>query len=559
MFAYYSKWIPKFSEKIRRLVNCKVFPMAPELIQDFNNLRNCVVKSFVVDVEEDIPFCVETDASDVAIAATLTQNKRPVAFFSRTLTKSEQHHSAVEKEAYAIIEALRKWRHYLIGRKFQLITDQKSISYMFNIRHPGKIKNEKFTRWRLELAPYNYDIIYRPGKENVAADALSRTCGSLHTFDRLVHYHKALCHPGITRMAHWVKNQNLPYSIDEIRRVTSSCRTCSEIKPRFHNKRSTLIKATAPFERLSVDFKGPLPSNTPRKYLLTVVDEYSRFPFAIPCNDLSSTTVIQALNQIFTLFGYPSYIHTDRGTSFISRELQSFLHSNGVATSRTTPYNPCGNGQVECYNGIIWRTVSLALKTKGLVITQWEKVLPEALHSIRTLLCTATNATPHERMFYHKRRASSGVTLPSWLTTPGKILMKNHVRQSKYDPLVQEVTLLEANPDYALVQLPDGKETTVNLRHLAPAGDIVNNEPNLEDVNFPNLADDPNQHTEASEDTQLNLTPEDSPEKNMNDQDLPQVNPIWTPPRSPPRPQPPLRRSSRTTRPSEYLKDYVLK
>ena len=58
----------------------------------------------------------------------------------------------MKKEAYAIIEALRKWRHYLIGRQIQLITDQKYVAFMFDIKHAGKVKNIKIIRWRMELS-----------------------------------------------------------------------------------------------------------------------------------------------------------------------------------------------------------------------------------------------------------------------------------------------------------------------------------------------------------------------------------------------------------------------
>lgn len=76
---------------------------------------------------------METDASDDDIATTLTQDGRPVAFFSRVLSGPEQKHSSVEKEAYAIVEAIRKWRNYLLGRHFHLITDQRSVAFMFNL------------------------------------------------------------------------------------------------------------------------------------------------------------------------------------------------------------------------------------------------------------------------------------------------------------------------------------------------------------------------------------------------------------------------------------------
>ncbi|KAF2890057.1 hypothetical protein ILUMI_16116, partial [Ignelater luminosus] len=171
------------------------------------------------------------------------------------------------------------------------------------------------------------------------------------------------------------------------------------LKPRFNKHQGTLIKSTTAFERLNIDFKEPLPTKTRNSYILTVIDEYSRFPFAIPCPDTTSSTVIKSLTQIFNMYETPAYIHSDRGTSFISQEVKNFLTTNGIASSRTTPYNPQGNGQAERYNGIIWKTVQLALKNRNLPVSHWEDVLNESLYSIRSLLCTAINETPHERMF----------------------------------------------------------------------------------------------------------------------------------------------------------------
>ena len=74
---------------------------------------------------------VETDASDSALSASLNQGGKPIAFFSRTLKPHERRLCPVEKEACAIVEACRKWRHYLTGRHFLLITDQQAVSYMF--------------------------------------------------------------------------------------------------------------------------------------------------------------------------------------------------------------------------------------------------------------------------------------------------------------------------------------------------------------------------------------------------------------------------------------------
>ena len=164
---------------------------------------------------------VETDASDVALAATLTQAGRHVAFFSRVLNASEQKYAAVEKEAHAIVDALRKLKHYLAGKHFTLITDQQSVAFMFSQVHTGKIKNDKIQRWRLELSCFDFDVVYRPGKDNVAADTLSRMslCSALD-LNKLTELHNALCHPGVTRMAHFVRCRNLPFSVDDVKRVT---------------------------------------------------------------------------------------------------------------------------------------------------------------------------------------------------------------------------------------------------------------------------------------------------------------------------------------------------
>ena len=75
---------------------------------------------------------------------------------------------------------------------------------------------------------------------------------------------------------------------------------------------------------------------------------------------------------------------------------------------------------------------------------------------------TATNSTPHKRFFIFQRRTSSENSMPSWLCNPGPILMKRNVRNSKHDPLVDEVELLEANPQYTHVRLPNGRDHCFN-------------------------------------------------------------------------------------------------
>ena len=385
---------PAIPKKVRPLIKSQSFPLSYEAIFAIKTFKYTLASATLQPNDFSQPLTKETDASEFAIASTLNQDGRAVAFHSRTLSLNEQRHSAIEKEAYAIVEALRKWRHLLIGRHFTIVTDPKSVSFIFDAKHSSKIKNEKIFRWRLELSSFSYTVLHRPGKQNTGPDTLSRGfCGNIGA-DHLRNLHNALCHPGVTRINHFVRSKNLPYSISEIRQMTSNCEICLELKPNFAQLETRqLIKATQVFERLNLDFKGPLPSNSRNRYFLTVIDEYSRFPFAFPCADLTPTSVIKCLQQLFSVFGMSAYIYSDRWSSFQSNELKAWLQSHGVAISRTTSYYPQGNGQCEKYNGTIWKAVQAALKSRNLPLTHWKVVLQNTLHSIRSLLCTSINSS----------------------------------------------------------------------------------------------------------------------------------------------------------------------
>ena len=160
---YYTKWIPRFSEKIRPLAETVSFPLANGALTAFNTLKNELGDVVLSPIDEDAPYVVECDASEVTISASLNLNGRPVAFMSKTLSKIERGHPAVEEEALAIIEAVRKWNHLLSRQTFTLITDQQSVSFMFDNRKRSEIKNNKIQSSLIELAEFSYTIQYREG------------------------------------------------------------------------------------------------------------------------------------------------------------------------------------------------------------------------------------------------------------------------------------------------------------------------------------------------------------------------------------------------------------
>lgn len=117
------------------------------------------------------PFVIEADACEVGIGAVLMQAGRPIAYYSKALGPKAAAQSIYEKEAMAILEALKRWRHYVLGGELVIKTDQQSLKYMMNQRLVEGIQHKLL----LKLMEYNYTIEYKAGRENLVADALSRS------------------------------------------------------------------------------------------------------------------------------------------------------------------------------------------------------------------------------------------------------------------------------------------------------------------------------------------------------------------------------------------------
>ena len=146
MFAYYARWIPQFSESIRPLnfvVKSNEFALSETAAQTFDCLKKTLLQCCLSYIRDDIPFQVDCNASEHTIAATLSQSKRPVVFFSRILTQSEKSYSVIEKEALAIMEAVRRRSHHLHCKRFDLVTNQRALLFILSKSHKGKVKNNK--------------------------------------------------------------------------------------------------------------------------------------------------------------------------------------------------------------------------------------------------------------------------------------------------------------------------------------------------------------------------------------------------------------------------------
>ena len=141
----------------------------------FQKLKECLTTAPVLmNPDFEKPFILQTDASNTAIGAVLSQQfedgEHPVAYLSKKLLPREQNYSTVEKELLAIVWAIGSLSYYLDGRKFYIETDHCPLSWLNRM----KDRNQRLLRWSLLLQQYEFDIRYRKGKQNANADGMSR-------------------------------------------------------------------------------------------------------------------------------------------------------------------------------------------------------------------------------------------------------------------------------------------------------------------------------------------------------------------------------------------------
>uniref|UniRef100_A0AB38Z2N6 RNA-directed DNA polymerase n=1 Tax=Panta errantivirus TaxID=3078412 RepID=A0AB38Z2N6_9VIRU len=190
LMGYYRKFIRDYAMIAKPLTNIlrgetkisstKKISLSEEQIKCFDKLKHILSSSdILIYPDYNQPFILTTDASDYAIGAVLSQGElgkdKPIHFGSRTLNKTEESYSVPEKEMLAIIWALKTFRNYLYGAKFKILTDHQPLTFTLSQRNT----NAKLKRWKAYLEEHDYEIIYKPGKTNVVADALSRMVYSM--------------------------------------------------------------------------------------------------------------------------------------------------------------------------------------------------------------------------------------------------------------------------------------------------------------------------------------------------------------------------------------------
>ena len=147
----------------------------------FQHIKNVLVSStFVTHYNPSLPLRLAADASPYGLGAVISHvmedgQEQPIAFASRTLSKSEQNYSQIEKEALALIFGVKKFHLYLCGQTFTLVTDRKPLTTIFGPkRGTPPLAAARLQRWSLILSAYSYNIEYCSTEAHANADSLSR-------------------------------------------------------------------------------------------------------------------------------------------------------------------------------------------------------------------------------------------------------------------------------------------------------------------------------------------------------------------------------------------------
>jgi hypothetical protein len=147
------------------------FQWKEEQANAFQKLKEAMTTSLVLALPNfSLPFMLEADASDYGIGAVLMQKGQPISFLSKSIGPRSAGLSTYDKEAMAIIEALKKWKHYFSASSLIIKTDQQSLKYIQDQKLTEGIQHKLLVK----LLGYNYTVEYKKGKENKVADALSR-------------------------------------------------------------------------------------------------------------------------------------------------------------------------------------------------------------------------------------------------------------------------------------------------------------------------------------------------------------------------------------------------
>jgi len=369
---------------------------------------------------------------------------------SRKTTDAQRKYSSYELEVLAIIEAITKFRVYLLGIPFKIVTDCNAFTKTL-----GKQSLcTRVARWVLLLQEYDYKVEHRSGMKHV--DALSKypimtivddsvALGFKQAQEKDEHL-KAICkiiedsdspyddyflksgilykivndaellvvprdmerqiiarahergHFAVKKTKELIYNEYFIQNIDEkIKKFIDCCIPCI-LSNRKRGKQEgwlhPLHKEDFPLHTHHIDFLGPLDSTSKNyKHILAVIDSFTKFCWLYPTKSTTATEVITKLRGQSNVFGNPACIISDRGSAFLAQDFLQYCDDENIKVVKSTTDLPRVNGQVERLNAIIIPVLSKLSVDDS---TKWYRHVDRVQQAINSTFSRSINATPFE-------------------------------------------------------------------------------------------------------------------------------------------------------------------
>lgn len=439
-----------------------------------------VLQIFSYEAETEL----HTDASKEGYGAVLLQRNpedkllHPVYYMSRKTTDAEKNYCSYELEILAVIEALKKFRVYLLGIRFKIMTDCAAFQLTMN----KKDLSTRVARWILLLEEFDYTVEHRPGVRMKHADALSRNPVVMVIQDGLINalraaqerdesvkailkilqnqeYEDYVTQNGLLykeingnlQLVIPVKMQNeiirrahepghfavrktsdligrdyyIPNLEQRIKRYIISCIPCILSERKAGKKEGYLNpieKGDVPLETYHIDHLGPL-ATTKKQYnhIFVVIDAFTKFVWLYPTKTVTSRETLEKLESQSMVFGHPKRIISDRGTAFTAGEFAEYCEQNHIQHVKITTGVPRGNGQVERMMRIITPVLAkLSVNSP----TEWFKNVDKVQQAMNSSYQRSIAMTPFELLTGVKMRTPEQLEIMQCIEEETRVLFE---------------------------------------------------------------------------------------------------------------------------------------
>jgi hypothetical protein len=459
--SFYRRFIKGFSTIIAPITECLkggTFKWTEEAQKSFELLKQKVTEAPILILPDfSKVFEVDCDASNLGIGGVLSQEGKPIAFFSEKLNDSRRKYSTYDKEFYALVRSLEHWNHYLLSKEFILHSDHEALKYL----NSQQKLNTRHAKWSEFLQAYSFSIKHKAGKLNQVADALSRRYSLLNAmqvqvlgFDVVKELYKGdpdfgyawkecsngpynhfllqdgflfknnhLCIPqcslreAIIKEAHGgglaghfgrdktltlvQENFTWPKMVRDVLCHVKQCQICHLAKSHKQNTGLyiPLPVPNAPWEDISLDFVVGLPRTQRNKdSIMVVVDRFSKMAHFVPCNKTLDASHVADLyfREIVRLHGIPKTITSDRDSKFVGHFWRTLWRKLGTILQFSSAYHPQTDGQTEVVN----RSLGNLLRSfVGKNIRQWDLLLAQAEFAYNRSTSQTTGCSPFEAVY----------------------------------------------------------------------------------------------------------------------------------------------------------------